>query len=256
VNNVIVPGETTVNGRLTPASISAPIIADQAGPGYNVGPVAKLTIPGFQNDPARETGFYGVITASTTGGFIGQRATPTAADIASAEASTTALLNESLQNGFSGTYPNNFEIPDGATQMQVTALTVNTSTDAKGDFTVFGAATLQAIGFDQAALQNYLLSLAQAQEASSTFKTITLSYSDVTADFTAGQVSFVLSAQGQLEPAFTPAEFVGSIEGQSISAARSTIAALPDLADGEISVWPSWLRTIPSDPSKIHVIVN
>ncbi len=254
--NVTVPGETMVNGALAPSSITAPIVADQAGPDYNVGPVAKLTIPGFQNDAGREAGFYGVITASTTGGFIGTRATPTAADIANAKASTTALLEATLQNGFSGTYPNNFEIPPGATQVQMTTLTVNTSTDANGNFTVFGAATLQAIGFDQAALQNYLLTLAQTQEASSTFKTINLSYSDVAANFKTGQVSFALSAQAQLEPAFTVADFATSIEGQSISSARSTIAALPQLAAGEISMWPSWLWSIPSDPSKIHVSVN
>jgi hypothetical protein len=254
--NVTVPGETNVNGTLTPSSITAPIVADQAGPDYNIGPVAKLTIPGFQSDSAREAGFYGTITATTTGGFIGQRATPTAADITNAKASTTALLESSLQGGFSGTYPNNFTILDGATQTKVTTLTVNTSTDANGNFTVFAEATLQAIGFDQTALQNYLLSLAQAQEASSTFKTITLNYSDITANFTSGQVSFALSAQGALEPTFSAAELATSIQGQSISAARSTIAALPQLADGEISMWPSWLWSIPSDPNKIHITVN
>jgi hypothetical protein len=256
VNSVTVPGETNTNGTLAPASITAPIVADQAGPDYNVGPVAKLTIPGFASDPGREAGFYGVITASTTGGFIGTRATPTAADITAAKASTTAILTADLQGGFSGTYPNNFEIPDGATQVNVTTLTVNTSTDSNGNFTVFGEATLQAIGFDQTAFTNYLLTLAQAQEASSTFKTISLSYSAVKPNFTTGQVSFALSAQGELEPAFSVAEFTTSVEGQSISDARSTIGALPQLADGEISMWPSWLWTIPSDPSKIHVTVN
>jgi hypothetical protein len=254
--NVTVPGETNSGGTLTPSSITAPIVADQAGPDYNVGPVAKLTIPGFAKDPGREAGFYGAITASTTGGFIGQRATPTAADIASAKASTTAMLTQSVSSSFSGTYPNNFEIAPGATQIQVTTLTVNTSTDENGDFTVFGVATLQAIGFDQTGLQNYLLTLAQTQEASSTFKTISLSYSDVTPNFTTGQVQFALSVQAELEPAFIAAEFATSIEGQSIASARSTIAALPNLADGEISMWPSWLWSIPSDPSKIHVTVN
>lgn len=255
--NVTVPGETKgADGAVTPGSISAPIVADQPGPDYNVGPVAKLSIPGFDNDPGREAGFYGTITASTTGGFIGQRAVPTAADIAAAKASTTALLAAALQNGFSGTYPNNFEIPAGTATTTITTLTVNTSTDASGNFTVFGAATLEAIGFDQTALENYLLSLAQAQEASSTFKTIDLSYSNVTANFASGQVSFALSAQAQLEPAFSAAQFATSIEGQSISSARSTIAALPQLADGEIAMWPSWLQSIPSDPAKIHITVN
>jgi len=255
--NVTVPGETkAASGALTPSSVTAPIVADQAGPAYNIGSVAKLTIPGFDKDATREAGFYGVITATTTGGFIGTRATPTTADIANAKASTTALLEASVQSGFSGTYPNNFEIPTGAATTSITTLTVNTSTDANGNFTVFGVATLEAIGFDQSALQNYLLSLAQAQEASSSFKTFTATYSDVTANFTSGQISFALSAQGSLEPAFIAAQFATSIEGQGIGSARSTIAALPNLSDGEISMWPSWLQSIPSDPAKIHIAVN
>jgi hypothetical protein len=256
VNNTTVPGEQTSGGKLVPSSITAAIIADQAGPEYNVSPIAKLTIPGFQSDPARYTGFYGTITTALTGGFTGQRATPTAADIINAKASTTALLQAALQGGFSGNYPNNFKILDGATLTQISKITVNTSTDPNGNFTVFGEATLQAIGFDEQAFKNYLLSLAQVQEASSTFKSLTLNYSNVTASFAKGQISFAISAQASLEPAFSVDQFASKIQGKGISDARSTIAALPNLSDGEISVWPSWLWSIPSKASKIHITVN
>ena len=242
--------------KITPSSISAAIVADQAGPDYNIGPVAHLTIPGFQNNSALYSGFYGTINASTTGGYIGQKATPTAADIAAAKASTTAILQAAVQGGFSGNYPNNFKILDGATNIQTGKLTVNTTTDDNGNFSVFGTATLQAIGFDETALKTYLLSLAQAQDANSIFKTLTINYNGVTANFTSGQVSFILSAQGSLEPAFSVDQFTTTIAGESISTARSNIAALPNLADGQISVWPSWLWDIPSNPAKIHVTVN
>ena len=97
---VTVPGATKAsNGTLTPSSINAPIAADQAGPDYNIGPVAKLTIPGFAGKP-QAAGFYGTINASTTGGFTGTRAVPTAADIAAAQASTTAALQASLREDF------------------------------------------------------------------------------------------------------------------------------------------------------------
>ncbi len=257
VNNVTVPGETKgANGQLAPASITAPIVADQAGPAYDIGPVPKLTIPGFASDPAREAGFYGAITASTTGGFIGQTAVPTAADIAAAKASTTAQLQSVLASGFQGTYPNNFKILPGATDIQVGTLIVNTSTDANGAYTVFGNATLTAIGFDESALKNYLLTIAQSQEASSTFKSVALNYSSVSADFTKGHVSFALAVQAELEPALSVADFVTEIEGMSVGDARSTISALPQLSDGTISLWPSWLGSIPRDPSKISVTVN
>ncbi len=254
---VVVPGATKdANGTLQPSSITAPIIADQAGPDYNIGPVAKLTIPGFAKDAAREAGFYGTITAPTTGGFIGQRATPTAADITAAKASTTAILQDSLKGGFSGSYPNNFKILDGATQIQITTLTVNTSTDANGDFTVFGVATLDAIGFDETALKNDLLAQAQSVETSSIFADISLNYGNVAADFTNGTVSFSLSAQGDLEPQLSVATLQGSVLGKSVADARNAIEQLPQLASAEISVWPSWLSTIPSDPEKVHITIN
>jgi hypothetical protein len=253
--NVTVPGAQSVGGKLVPSSIVAPIVADQAGPDYNVGPVAKLSIPGFAGKP-QENGFYGTITASTTGGFIGQRATPTAADIANAKASTTAILQTALQGGFSGSYPNNFKILDGATQVQVTKLTVNTSTDSNGNFTVFGDATLQAIGFDETALKNDLLAQAQSQESSSVFADITLNYSNVVADFTNGRVAFSVAVQADLEPQLAVATLQGSVLGKSVTDARSAISQLPQLSDAEISIWPSWLWTIPSDPNKVHITIN
>ncbi|HVM77353.1 MAG TPA: hypothetical protein VMU07_04340 [Candidatus Paceibacterota bacterium] len=253
VSNVTVPGAQVVNGQITPSSITAAIVADQPGPDYNIGPVAKLTIPGFQKDQARYNGFYGAITTSTTGGYVGKKAVPTAADVNAAKASTTAILESSLSSGFSASYPNNFKILDGATTYQVTKLVVSTSTDDNGNFTVFGEVTLEAIGFDESALKAYLLSLAQNTEENSVFASLNPSYSNVQANFTTGQVKFTLTAQGSLEPAFSASDFTATILGKSISEARSDILALPQLGNGTISVWPLWLMHIPSDPSKIHV---
>ncbi len=255
-NNVTVPGATkTASGALTPSSITAPIVADQAGPAYDIGPVAKLTIPGFQGKP-QESGFWGAITASTTGGFTGMRAVPTAGDVAAAQASTTADLQASLQGGFSGSYPNNFKILDGATQISMGKLMVNTTTDAQGNFTVFATATLSAIGFDETALKTALLGAAQGTEQSSTFADISLTYGAVSANFPKGQVSFSLSAQGDLEPAFSTVTFEQQILGKDTAVARTAIAGLPQLSNAEISVWPVWLSTVPSDPSRVHITVN
>ncbi len=255
-NNVSVPGATQgANGSLRASSITAPIVADQAGPNYNIGPVAKLTIPGFQKDPQYNY-FWGTITASTTGGFTGMRAVPTVADIAAAEASTTADLQASLQGGFNGSYPNNFKILDGATQITTGKLTVNTTTDDQGNFTVFATATLSAIGFDETALKSALLAVAQGTEASSTFADMNLNYGSVSANFPKGQVSFSLSAQGDLEPALSPVDFEQQLLGKDTADARTVIAALPQLASAEISVWPSWLSTIPNDPAKVHISIN
>lgn len=255
-HNVIVPGATkNANGTLTPSSITAPIVANQPGPTYNIGPVAKLSIPGFKGYP-QYGHFWGTINASTTGGFVGQKAVPTAADITAAKASTTAALQASLRGGFSGSYPNNFKILSSATNIQTGTLVVNTTTNSQGDFTVFATATLQAIGFDETALKTALLAEAQSTEASSSFADITLNYQNVTPDLAHGKVSFSLSAKGDLEPAFSPVDFEQKILGKSVAQARTTISSLPQLSSAEISIWPSWLSTVPSTASKVHISVH
>ncbi len=248
--SVTVPGATVTNGQIVPSSIDVPIVADQAGPAYNLGPVDKLTVPGFQGSPKYD-GFYGKISGTTTGGFVGKRAVPTSADITSAKDKVTSILRSSLSSDLTTAYPNNFKILDGATSVTVTKLTVSTTTDDNGNFAVFGQATLQAVGFDEAAFKDFLLTFAQSTEANSVFKTIDITYTNIQPDFTNGKVKFNAAVNATLEPAFSADDFKTGIEGKSINDARQAIAALPDLSDGKISVWPMWLWSIPTDPNKI-----
>lgn len=254
-SSVTVPGATITNGQIVPSSIDAPVVADAAGPAYNVGATAKLTIPGFSGSP-KYNAFYGQLKSGTSGGFTGTKAVPTAADITDAKTKVTAALQANLGSDLTTSYPKDFKILDGATNVQMAKLIVNTSTDANGKFSVFGEATLQAIGFDESALTAFLLSGAQSDGSQSVFDALSLNYSAVRADFTKGTVSFSLSANGTLKPPFSADDFRASVAGKSIGDARGAIAALPGLADGNISVWPRWLWNLPSDPNKISVSVQ
>ncbi len=254
-SNVIVPGAKIANGQITPSSVNATVAADQAGPSYNVGPVAKLLIPGFQGGPKYDA-FYGSIASGTAGGFVGTKAVATPQDIANAQASTTALLQGALANTASMSIPSNFKILDGATAVRVGKLVVATSTDASGNFSVFGQAAYQAVGFDEPSLKELLLEQAQATEPSSTFSDLNITYSNVKPDFTNSKLSFSLSATGSLEPQFSVDDFKALVAGQGISTVQSDISALPNLSEGKISVWPVWLWSLPGDPGRISVDVK
>jgi hypothetical protein len=181
---------------------------------------------------------------------------PTSQDIAAAKASTTAVLQTALANTTALNIPSNFKILSGATNVAITKIVVSTTTDASGNFTVFGQVAYQAIGFDESMVKYMLLQQAQTAEASSTFSDLTLTYSGVTPNFTSGTVTFTVAAQGSLEPAFSSSMFASTVAGMSITNARSAVAGLTNLSDGSISVWPIWLWNLPSDPAKISVTVN
>ena len=255
VSGVVVPGAAVTNGQIVPSSINAAVVASSSGFNYNIGPTPKLTIPGFEGGP-KYNAFYGSIASGTSGGFIGNKAVPTAGDIATAKQKVTDILTTDLQNGLAGSYTSNFKILDGATSVQITRISVNTTTDANGKFSVFGEGKFLAIGFDETAFKAFLLSLAQSTEASSTFSDLTLNYASATPDFTNGKLSFSLNAQGSLEPAFPVDDFVASIAGKKIGDAKDIISALPELQEGTISVWPAWLWQIPTNTKKIQVTVD
>ncbi len=255
VRNVIVPGASVSGGKLSPSSIQAVVAADQPGPAYNSSPVAKLTIPGFKGMPQYD-GFYGALLSGASGGASGMSPVPTAADITAAKTKMTSLLQAALAADIASSYPNDFKILDGATQATITRLMVNTTTDSNGQFSVFGEANLEAIGFNESMLRAALLSLAQSTEASSTWASLALTYSNVRPDFAKGILDFTVSASGSLEPSFSTDVFGASIAGESLGAARTAVGAIPRLANGEISVWPVWLWRMPSNPAKIEVTAD
>jgi hypothetical protein len=273
VNQVVVPGAQTQNGKLVPSSIDANIVADQTGPDYNVGPVPRLTIPKFKEsgDMARYNGFYGEIKEQTSGGSLGQQPVPTADDINNAKNKTVDILRSWsawFESSSSASYPANYKILDGASQFNVTKLTVNSTVDKNGNFNVIGEATVTIIGFCESepcgtaptstpkSLEAFLLLQASKNNPGMVFDKLNLSYSQVSVDFQRKKETFYLSATAILKPSFSADDFKSKILGQKLSDARSMVAALFGLSDAKISVWPIWLNSIPSDPKRVSVVVN
>jgi hypothetical protein len=256
VNGVTVPGAIVTNGKIVPSSIDAPIIADKPGDSYNVSNISKLTIPGFQGTPKYD-GFYGTISSSTTNGFIGNRAVPIASDITSAKAQMTSILDSAFQTNAPATYPDNFISLDGSTSTVITQLSVNTSTDENGNFSVFGEAVFTAVGFNKNDLNNLLLSSAQSNSSvSSTFSDLNINYSNIKSDFSNGTISFTIDAKGDTEASFSKDDFINSILGKDVSTVRSIIGSLPGIANGSISEYPVWLSSIPTNKDLIFINVN
>lgn len=254
-DRVTVPGATMKDGKLVPASVEANVTADKPGPAYNVGPIEHLTIPGFQGTPRYEK-FYGAMLQAATGGFIGERATPTAKDIDDAKTKMDGVLTEALKAAFLATQPSDFVIPQGAMIVKVNKLSVNTNTDESGNFSIFGEASMQAVGFKEGTLKELLLAAARKDVPNSTFKDISFDYAQVKPNFAAGQATFTLAATATLTPVFSPSDFTQSIAGKSVREANPIVKQLPDLVSAKISLKPRWAWSIPSNPAKVTVTVD
>lgn len=252
-NQVEVPGAQIKDGKIIPSSIETLVIADKAGPAYNLGAIEKLTIPGFK-DPEKFNGFYGSLISSS-GGFIGEKAVPTEKDITDAKKKTEETLRQSLEKSLTLEKPQGFKILDEATEVVITKISVNKITNEKGEFSVFGEAEFRAIGFKEESLKSLLISKAENSDGL-VFKTITLNYTDPQKNFTKKEFKFSLDAKGVLTQSFDSEKFVQGILGLSVDEAQAEIRKLKGLSVGKISISPPWLKTLPDNIEKIQIQVD
>lgn len=255
VSQVTVPGAKIQDGKIIPSSIEADVIADKPGAEYNVGPMEKLTIPGFKGS-ARYDGFYGKLEAQLKGGFIGVRQVPTATDVETAKTKTTELLRAAFGPGFLDTVSDGLKILDGSSSFEVIKLSVDTATDKDGNFSVLGQARYTAIGFSEEELKTALLARAKKQDPNASFEEISVKYSNVRPDFKRGAVSFTVASDAVLAPSFDRDAFRGSILGKQVGEVRDAILRLPELSEGKISLSPVWLSAVPTSANRVKILVE
>lgn len=255
VKQVLIPGANITNGKIIPSSIMADVIADKPGADYNVGPLPKLTIPGFEGGPKFD-GFYGSLEQQLTGGFVGVRMVPSAAEIASAKQKTADALKAAFGPSFFQNIPQGFVVPDGATNVVVTKMTVDTATGADGNFSVVGEAKFTAIGFKEDDVKTFLLSKAAMNQPNAKFEDLKLTYSKAQPDFQKGSVKFTVSSQGIVTPNFDADAFKNSVLSLSEADAKAALLKIQDLADGKLVLRPFWLTHIPTAKGKVKITVE
>ncbi len=252
--SVTVPGAEVKEGKIIPSSIEADVVAGEPGAEYNLGPVERLSIPGFKGTPKYQA-FYGALV-KTTGGFIGEKSVPTEKDIAMAKEKTSELLRAALKSEFLNNRPKDFQIFDEAYEIKVTKVNVNKSTDEKGNFQVTGEATLKGVAFREGDVTTHLKTLASRDYEQSDFKDIKIDYSQIKADLQKGEVRFSLEVVANLVPKFSADSFKDQVIGRKIEDVRSLVLSLPGLDTARVSIWPVWVKKIPKNPIKIKINVD
>ncbi len=258
-SQVLVPGAQIKDGKIIPASTEALVTADRAGAEYNVGPAPKLTIPGFKGTPKYE-GFYGQIETALSGGFVGEKAVPTEADIKSAEDRMTEILKTGLENNILSEQIKDYKVLEGVSAFKINKMTVKKETNDSGAFSVFGEAEVELIGFKESALDELLKGLAgtdllaSGTEYESSFRSLEKNYSEIKPNYEKGELKFSLSARGTLAAVFDKDAFKSGLAGKTIAEAEDSIQGLPGLASGRVSVWPVWLSNLPANLGRIDIL--
>lgn len=256
VNAVTVPGAKIESGKVVPSSVSADVIADKAGDGYNIGPVAKLTIPGFSGTPKYE-GFYGESKAAFTGGFIGEGKVATDEDIKTAKAKAAENLESSLRTLLAAQMPGDFTVLSDATVFTLVKQTVTPEAGTDGQFTVLSEGQVSLIAFREKDLLDFLHGRV-TKEKGDEFEIIgeNKEYGVAKVDMATGRVSFALTYTAQLRRKLDTVGFMSQIIGKNEDELKTVIAGVPGISGGTANLWPFYVRTVTKDTEKVKVTVQ
>jgi len=253
---VTVPGANIVDGQIVPSSIEVDVTADKSGDSYNVGPVARLTVPGFKGSP-KYNGFYGELKQSLTGGYIGKLAAPTDKEIAVAKEKAIQTVKESLKMLLISQVPSDFEIPDDTSQFRVVRSEVDAQADQKGKFSVFAEAELAIVGFRKSDLLTlFEQKISQDLGDGYNIKSHDLKYQANEVDLDNGKISLLVDFSAVVEKFVDFQSLKDRIAGKSEEELRAAVFALPELEAAKISLWPFWVNRVPKKVEKINIIVD
>lgn len=253
---IMVPGAKIIDGKIVASSISATIVADEPGPDYNIGPVKLFTIPGFKDTPKYQS-FYGESTSDMTGGFIGEVAYPTPDDISKGKTQAAADIESALKTKLFSQIPKEFKILEGSSVHRVLSQKADAEADKDGNFSILTDAKSILIAFKESDAEELLKNKALAESGGDyELKSRELEYAIARPDFDKGRMTFPVTFKAVLARKIGGEELKSKIAGKSEVELKSMIFSLPGLESATISLWPFWVKHVPTSLNKIEVVVD
>ncbi|PIR97843.1 MAG: hypothetical protein COT89_02115 [Candidatus Colwellbacteria bacterium CG10_big_fil_rev_8_21_14_0_10_42_22] len=248
--DVVVPGR---NADGSPSSIDASVTADQPGESYNIGPVSKLRIPGFQGSSKYE-GFYAESKEDMKGGTTGEVKVPTDADIESAREDAKKSLEDVLKTDLLVDMPEGVEVLEGAYELFITKEEINDVVDKKNEFNITLYGEMKIVGFSEKELLEVLgerFSEEAGKELTSYMAEV--DYGEVSVDFENQTMKSAVNIRSQWIEPFDVEEFKQRVAGLTENQLKEAVFSTPGVSGGEVRMWPFWVNKVPKDIDRISV---
>lgn len=257
--SITVPGATIQDGEIMPSSIDVEVVADQPGEEYNIGP-AEFSIPGFEGSPKYKS-FYGRSSDSMTGGKIGTVKFVSEQDMQSAitEFSNNDIFD--LKEEIKKQVPEGYVLLDECIEKQKiedkTAVEVGDVTDL---FEISFDFSIRAIAFSMEGLetlaQNNLKEANKSSFSELEKESVLIEYGELEPNFENGTIRISANASGNFINNIDLEKIKKDLAGKGPGQVKNYFAGLIDVADGEISFWPFFVRSIPDNLDRIEIFVN
>lgn len=254
--SVVVPGKSGT----TPGQIEVTVFADQPGEAYNVGPVAKFTVPGLKATPDMYAGIYARSTSPMSGGFSGERpaVAPGALENARAEIRMRleARARETAQAAVSETalvFP---------TLVKITYQSLPSTTEAGGGLRIHEKAHVVIPVFNPLTFGALVARNVTANDTTSGVRIEQgAGFSAVVSEDAIGSIglepfSFSLSGSGTLVWDVDVLALQEALAGRDQTVFQSIVEGFPSIQEAHARIAPFWKNSFPADGADIQVILE
>lgn len=253
---VTVPGAKVEGGKVTPSSIEVSVIAEEAGESYNLPASSGWRIPGFAGRPQYE-GFYAETKEGIKGGFIGERAKPSAAELANARTELIKALTDALESQFLIILSDRFTALPGSRRITLASEEMSMDPEDSHLFHFFGEAVMKQIVFEEPTLKEALIAKASVAFPSElSVKEFDYTIGTSTPDFTKNTLAFSVTGNGVFTEPFDESAFRVAMAGKHEDELKAAVFAIPGVETASVSLSPFFVRSVPKNVEKIEVIIE
>ena len=250
---IVVPGATKAGDKLEPGEIEVEVIADRAGPQYNI-ESSEFKIPGFLGTPKYQ-GFYAKSFEKFSGGFIGKTSVVIKEDIEKAE----SLVKDEAVNEIREELAllSSFKILDEILNIELELTPDSNKTgDLEKEFKIGYRAELKTIAFREGDVAKFISQyIKNSQNLKVVEKGLRIDYRETKFDKENNELSLKLESFGQTTKNIDIEKIISEIVGRKNHEAEIYLGDLKEIESADIYLSPFWVRSIPKNRERIEIQV-
>lgn len=249
--SITIPGAKLVSGKLTPGSITVEVIADKAGPEYNIN-ADRFTIPGFANTP-KFNGFYAESNQPMSGGMTGLSKIVTENDFNSAkEIITKEVLSKSLES--LKNKKADLEVVEPINNEIVSLKSTAQADDAVEGFAISAVSEAKTIAFSKDDLLQVIEAFVNKSGNLVLLKdSLTLDYKNAKFDFEKNNLAFTVNVKGEAAAKIDQDKILDHLAGLKQNQIKDYLLSFKEIESARVILSPFWVRTVPKNKQDIHV---
>jgi len=261
IESVEIPGASIEEGKIIASILDVEVTADQPGDEYNISP-SDFTIPGFEGT-AKYAGFYGKSKEAMKGGSTKKIKIVTADDIKKAEEALTKELldSQAAKKALDAKMPADLKLIEEATKEEIASASSNIEAEkeAQDGFTMQVTAQAQALVFNEKDLNDLVDSYLAAKigkEKKPIPQSQKISWDKPSIDWDKTSIFLTLHGQEEVAENIDAEAVKKELAGKNETEARKYLSSLTNIEKAQVAFWPFWVKHIPSNQSKIKVIIQ